>query len=175
MLALRATPPRQAAEAAWRWLPSLVASSPPCMSAGCTSSLSSFFNTSASPPSPLHPTFSSTHPATQSSVLRGAYPSPRRQAVSSPSEASPFVGGCEGFTSLSDYHASRGSERERRDDNDVFSGLEKPEPCNTVVALADCGHGVGRALLAALLEYPDAQRMVVAAATTSEDIACSLR
>ena len=46
--------------------------------------------------------------------------------------------------------------------------------CHRVVALADAGHGVGRALLAALLDYPDC-RLVVAAASPSEDLVTSLR
>ena len=46
--------------------------------------------------------------------------------------------------------------------------------CAKTVVLADVGHGIGRALLAALLEYPDC-RLTVAAATPSADLVQSLR
>tara|TARA_B110000967_G_scaffold206040_1_gene251840 strand:+ start:2349 stop:3743 length:1395 start_codon:yes stop_codon:yes gene_type:complete len=46
--------------------------------------------------------------------------------------------------------------------------------CAKTVVLADVGHGIGRALLAALLEYPDC-RLTVAAATPSADLVTSLR
>ena len=46
--------------------------------------------------------------------------------------------------------------------------------CAETVVLADAGHGVGRALLASLLAYPDC-RLTVAAATPSADLVASLR
>ena len=46
--------------------------------------------------------------------------------------------------------------------------------CAKTVVLADAGHGVGRALLASLLAYPDC-RLTVAAATPSADLVASLR
>ena len=46
--------------------------------------------------------------------------------------------------------------------------------CSKTVVLADAGHGVGRALLASLLAYPDC-RLTVAAATPSADLVASLR
>ena len=46
--------------------------------------------------------------------------------------------------------------------------------CAKTVVLADAGHGVGRALLASLLAYPDCL-LTVAAATPSADLVASLR
>ena len=46
--------------------------------------------------------------------------------------------------------------------------------CAKTVVLADAGHGVGRALLASLLAYPDC-RLTVAAATPSAELTAALR
>lgn len=58
-------------------------------------------------------------------------------------------------------------------DTSLASRARARGDCEKVVAVADCGHGVGRALVSALLEFPEC-RMVVAGATPSSELTTSL-
>jgi NAD(P)-dependent dehydrogenase (short-subunit alcohol dehydrogenase family) len=57
---------------------------------------------------------------------------------------------------------------------DAASDDAPPCGCRKVIVLADAGHGVGRALLSSLLDFPDC-KLVVAAASPSEDLCQVLR
>ena len=80
--------------------------------------------------------------------------------------ASSFVPFGEGFVSKETASSAFGSSRDRPGG--------RVSACSKTVVLADAGHGVGRALLASLLAYPDC-RLTVAAATPSADLVASLR
>ena len=58
-------------------------------------------------------------------------------------------------------------------DTSLASRARARGDCEKVVAVADCGHGVGRALVSALLEFPEC-RMVVAGATPASELTTSL-
>lgn len=175
------------------WLPSSLHAS---SSAFAKSSFSTTSTTSLSPSSPHKPP----GPLPPLGGLKPPLP-PLKQPASPPG-AFPFVPCGEGFTSatatpgnsssFSVYsswgwgHESlrnggssraaisrRGEEEGDKEEDDHARPLE-PGRKSRIVALADCGHGVGRALLAALLEYPDTPS-IVAAATTSEELTSSLR
>ena len=79
--------------------------------------------------------------------------------------ASTFVPCGEGFAPDATATRAFASSRARRGE---------VSDCAKTVVLADAGHGVGRALLASLLAYPDC-RLTVAAATPSADLQASLR
>ena len=79
--------------------------------------------------------------------------------------ASTFVPCGEGFAPDATATRAFASSRARRGE---------VSDCAKTVVLADAGHGVGRALLASLLAYPDC-RLTVAAATPSADLVASLR
>ena len=79
--------------------------------------------------------------------------------------ASMFVPCGEGFAPDATATRAFASSRARRGE---------VSDCAKTVVLADAGHGVGRALLASLLAYPDC-RLTVAAATPSADLVASLR
>jgi NAD(P)-dependent dehydrogenase (short-subunit alcohol dehydrogenase family) len=80
--------------------------------------------------------------------------------------ASSFVPFGEGFVSKETASRAFASSRDRPGG--------RVSACSKTVVLADAGHGVGRALLASLLAYPDC-RLTVAAATPSADLVASLR
>lgn len=80
--------------------------------------------------------------------------------------ASSFVPFGEGFVLKETASSAFGSSRDRPGG--------RVSACSKTVVLADAGHGVGRALLASLLAYPDC-RLTVAAATPSADLVASLR
>ena len=80
--------------------------------------------------------------------------------------ASSFVPFGEGFVSKETASRAFASSRDRPGG--------RVRACSKTVVLADAGHGVGRALLASLLAYPDC-RLTVAAATPSADLVASLR
>jgi NAD(P)-dependent dehydrogenase (short-subunit alcohol dehydrogenase family) len=80
--------------------------------------------------------------------------------------ASSFVPFGEGFVSKETASRASASSRDRPGG--------RVSACSKTVVLADAGHGVGRALLASLLAYPDC-RLTVAAATPSADLVASLR
>lgn len=80
--------------------------------------------------------------------------------------ASSFVPFGEGFVSKETASRAFVSSRDRPGG--------RVSACSKTVVLADAGHGVGRALLASLLAYPDC-RLTVAAATPSADLVASLR
>ena len=80
--------------------------------------------------------------------------------------ASSFVPCGEGFVPKETASRASASSRDRPGGH--------VSACAKTVVLADAGHGVGRALLASLLAYPDC-RLTVAAATPSADLVASLR
>ena len=59
-------------------------------------------------------------------------------------------------------------------DTSLASRARARGDCKKIVAIADCGHGVGRALVSAFLEFPEC-RMVVVGATPSSELTTSLR
>ena len=64
--------------------------------------------------------------------------------------------------------------RRRVASTDASSDGAHARECRKVVVLADAGHGVGRALLSTLLDFPDC-KLVVAAASPSEELCQVLR
>jgi NAD(P)-dependent dehydrogenase (short-subunit alcohol dehydrogenase family) len=100
------------------------------------------------------------------SIRRAARASELVRATRFSRFASSFVPFGEGFVSKETASRAFASSRDRP------GGCVRA--CSKTVVLADAGHGVGRALLASLLAYPDC-RLTVAAATPSADLVASLR
>lgn len=100
------------------------------------------------------------------SLRRAARASELVRATRSSRLASSFVPFGEGFVSKETASRAFASSRDRPGG--------RVSACSKTVVLADAGHGVGRALLASLLAYPDC-RLTVAAATPSADLVASLR
>ena len=113
------------------------------------------------------PTYSSAHRGMSlPSLRRAARASELVRAARFSRLASSFVPCGEGFVPKETASRASASSRDRPGG--------RVSACAKTVVLADAGHGVGRALLASLLAYPDC-RLTVAAATPSADLVASLR